>query len=217
METSVEWGNRPAGIRPLPVVSGHLALDFANTVDDPEGPKAYDHIADYAGLLGWALGRGLLDEDAALDLRRGAENHPRRATSAVRRAAALRAALIETFGALAEDRPPEVGWDQLRVFVAEAMASATVDRTREQPVLSWAYDDLDSPLRPVAAAAQQLLLAPEVRRVKRCAGYPWLFLDSSKNGSRRWCSMQDCGTHAKIERYVRRRAERRRRSSVPRR
>jgi predicted RNA-binding Zn ribbon-like protein len=210
METHIEWGNRPAGIRPLPAVSGHLALDFANTVDDPEGPEAYDHVADYSGLLGWALDQGLLEEEAAVALRETAETHPARATSAVRRAAALRAALNETFGALVEDRSPRAGWEQLRDFAAEALAAATLERTDdERPILSWSSAALDSPLFPVAAAAHQLLLAPEVRRLKRCAGCPWLFLDSSKNGSRRWCSMQDCGTHAKIQRYVKKRAEQR--------
>ncbi|MFS0885996.1 CGNR zinc finger domain-containing protein [Aeromicrobium sp. 179-A 4D2 NHS] len=46
-------------------------------------------------------------------------------------------------------------------------------------------------------------------RVKRCGRCPWLFVDRSKNASRRWCDMNDCGRAEKIERYVARRAERR--------
>jgi hypothetical protein len=58
METLAE-PPRPPGIRPLPVLGGHVALDFANTVDDPLGPARWDHVADYPALLHWAVGRGL--------------------------------------------------------------------------------------------------------------------------------------------------------------
>jgi hypothetical protein len=61
-------------------------------------------------------------------------------------------------------------------------------------------------LWPIAHAALELLTDAELHRVKRCAGCPWLFLDHSKNTSRRWCAMNDCGTHAKVRRYVARRA-----------
>ena len=62
---------------------------------------------------------------------------------------------------------------------------------------------------PLAQAALDLLTQSPSRRVKRCAGCPWLFLDGSKNASRRWCAMNICGTDEKIRRYVSRRAERR--------
>jgi predicted RNA-binding Zn ribbon-like protein len=63
-------------------------------------------------------------------------------------------------------------------------------------------------LWPVAAAAHRLLTATELSRLKRCVGCPWLFLDRSKNGSRRWCSMEFCGTEEKMRRYVRKRRAR---------
>ena len=50
------------------------------------------------------------------------------------------------------------------------------------------------PLRPVAHAAVQLLTAGELDRIKVCGGCRFLFIDESKNRSRRWCSMDDCGT-----------------------
>ena len=59
-------------------------------------------------------------------------------------------------------------------------------------------------------AAGELLTSPQLSRLKKCAGCPWVFLDQSKNLSRRWCAMDDCGTHEKILRYVARRAARRR-------
>ena len=76
----------------------------------------------------------------------------------------------------------------------------------------WAkYDqDLDRPLWPVARTAADLLTSGRLDRVRECPGADgcgWLFYDTSKNGSRRWCSMEGCGNVAKARRlYARRRA-----------
>jgi predicted RNA-binding Zn ribbon-like protein len=94
--------------------------------------------------------------------------------------------------------------------VAGAIEHAELEtRGAAARAVAWEFEELESPLWPVAHAAYDLLTGPQVHRLKRCAGCPWLFLDQSKNGSRRWCSMEICGTSEKIRRYVSRRAERR--------
>jgi predicted RNA-binding Zn ribbon-like protein len=202
METLAE-PPRPPGIRPLPVLGGHLALDFANTVDDPLGPQRWDHVADYPALLHWAVGRGL----AFPTLRVVAEARPAEAAAVVRRAAALRDALNDTFGAVIDGRPVDEAWACLRPFAVDALARMHLasDLSPE-----WDGTALDAPVWPVADAAHRLLRsADDLARLKRCAGCPWLFLDRSRNGSRRWCAMGDCGTHEKIRRYVSKRSQRR--------
>jgi predicted RNA-binding Zn ribbon-like protein len=60
------------------------------------------------------------------------------------------------------------------------------------------------PLHAVARALADLLTSPRLHRVGRCEGVGdcgWLFLDTTKNGSRRWCSMAGCGSRAKMRRY----------------
>lgn len=204
----METPELPPGIRELPVVGGDLALDFANTVDDPLGPERHDHIADYYTLLWWSVRVGVLTEQDAERLLRRAE--PRRAASVVRRAHQLRTAINLAAGAVAggsaiagTDGLP--GWDELRGTAGQAVQESELVRLR--PV--WAFETLESPLWPVASAAYELLTDPRARRIKRCAGCPWLFLDQSKNGSRRWCSMEICGTNEKMRRYVSKRAARR--------
>ena len=193
----------PAGIRELPIVGGHLALDFANTVDDPLGPRRHDHVAAYPALLEWSVRAGVIPPAAVDALARTARDRPQAATAAVHRATALRDALNATFGAVIDGTEPGSAWAELRPFVTRALGYAGLS---SGPALSWRFTDLESPLWPVAAAAFDLLTGPDVARLKRCAGCPWLFLDRSKNASRRWCSMQDCGTHEKIQRYVAKRA-----------
>jgi predicted RNA-binding Zn ribbon-like protein len=192
----------PTRPRELPIVAGNLALDFANTVDDPLGPLRYDHIADYPALLSWSVRVGTLPAPAASALVRAGA---RPAAQVVRRAADLRAALNATFGAVVDRTDIAGPWLALRPFIATALGHAGPP----DPDPSWDLAEPEAPLWPVAEAAYRLLIGPDRARLKRCAGCPWLFLDQSKNGSRRWCSMDDCGTNIKKQRYVASRAARR--------
>lgn len=198
--------------RELPIVGGHLALDFANTVDDPLGPTRHDHAATYADLIRWSLRVGTVDEQRAAQLRRAAEQAPEAAEGTLRRAHELRDVLNDLFGAVvdgADDIPAR--WTRLRPFAAAAVAAADLDNGAGPHRWSWSgADDLEGVLHPVAAAAADLLVSAELGRVKRCGRCPWLYVDRSKNRSRRWCDMADCGTAEKMGRYVARRAARRR-------
>jgi predicted RNA-binding Zn ribbon-like protein len=202
-------------VRELPIVAGDLALDFANTVDDPEGEARHDHVATYPDLIAWAVRRGAIPAEHAAPLLAAAAARPARARAAVRRAHELRAALGATFTEVAESGTvvPE-HWARLRPFAVTALGHAAVVADGHGFAFHWpepreADAELDAVLWPVAHAAVALLTGPDVARVKRCAGCPWLFVDRSRNASRRWCAMEDCGTHAKIVRYVARRAARR--------
>jgi predicted RNA-binding Zn ribbon-like protein len=223
----VQTANWTLSPRDLPIVGGHLALDFANTVDDPEGPKRHDHAGTYPDLVEWSARIGVLRPDQADALLDAAAEHPLVSSIAVRRAHALRRILIETFTEIAvnnggaaagSERPmPAAHWDELRPFVTDAVAHAELELCRE-PVdgrahatyqLTWPETTrLDVMLGPIALAALDLLTSSQLYRLKKCAGCPWVFLDQSKNLSRRWCAMNDCGTHEKIRRYVSRRAAR---------
>ena len=216
METAVEGTRTP---RELPIVGGHLALDFANTVDDPDGPERYDHAGTYPELVAWSARIGTLP-DQAKGLLTGAQEHPRARAAALKRAHQLRHVLIEIFTEIAAinggqsattaGSPPSARWGELRPFVTDAMAHAELAWDGSTYQLTWTDTTrLDAMLWPVGLAAGDLITSPQLARLKKCAGCPWLFLDQSKNLSRRWCAMNDCGTHEKIRRYVTRRAARR--------
>lgn len=196
----METASLPNGVRELPIVGGHLALDFANTVDDPLGARRFDHIAEYPALLAWSVRVGAMPAGAVDALSHAT---PDQGITVIQRAKTLRAALDQTLGALIDGADPGGPWPTLRPFIVAAVEHADLS---SGPALSWRFTEFESPLWPVAQAAYELLTGPDVARLKRCAGCPWLFLDRSKNASRRWCSMRDCGTHEKIQRYVSRRA-----------
>jgi predicted RNA-binding Zn ribbon-like protein len=217
VESAVQATRTP---RDLPVVGGHLALDFANTVDDPEGPERYDHAGTYPELVAWSARIGVLRPGQAEALLTAAQEHPRARSAALKRAHLLRDILIEIFTEIAAvnsghsaatgESTPAARWAELRPFVMGAMAHAELAWNGSTYQLTWADTTrMDAMLWPVGSAAGDLITSAQLSRVKKCAGCPWLFLDQSKNLSRRWCAMNDCGTQEKIRRYVTRRAARR--------
>ena len=82
-----------------------------------------------------------------------------------------------------------------------AVERAELVRRESGFVLAWDGDHLERPLWPRAVSAVDLLRHGPLDRLKACEDCPWLFLDTSRNHSRRWCSMEDCGTRVKMRRY----------------
>lgn len=198
-------------VRPLPVVAGNLALDFANTVDDPNGPARFDHIQDLPLLLTWARTAQLVSQPEYEELAALARDQPVVAASGLRRAHALRRAVQSVFGAIADgEHIPEQPWRDLRRMVADAIGHAELIGDEAHVELVWPPRGLDAVLWPIAYAAHELLTGRALGRVKRCDACPWLYVDQSKNSSRRWCTMDDCGKQVKMRRYVERRAAKRR-------
>ena len=186
------------------LVGGDLALDFINTRSGPPfGPAVDDVLTGYAELVAWSVYSGALDEREAGRATRLARKDPAAAAEVFAHALRLRDDLDAIFRALATARPPgRDALSRLRDDEADALAHARLER-RDSFEWSW-HDDrtLGRVIRPVAHAATQLLIGEGLDRIKVCGGCRFIFADESKNRSRRWCSMEDCGTAEKMRRYV---------------
>lgn len=207
----------PAGTMKL--VGGDPCLDFVNTVGgrvaaEGSSPAATlvreDKLRSYADLLAWARHAALVSGNSARELGRRARRRPREASRVLSRAVAAREALHRVLVSLTRERPPEA-----RDLAALNVELAAV-RRRERLVpgpggLRWesteAGSRLDSVLWPVWRAAAALLTSGDLSRLRRCGGEGcgWLFLDRSRNRSRQWCTMEDCGNVSKVRRFRQRR------------
>jgi predicted RNA-binding Zn ribbon-like protein len=195
----------------VPLEGGHLALDFVNTVgglrDDP--PSADEELFDsYNDVATWCARLGVISEREAGSLRAAARRDERAAKRALRRTIELRDDLLyPIFRTLADGEEPPPGLLE-RVLEEErtALAGARLARTETAFDLRWpACDDLIDPLHPIVHAAVDLLTTGPLDRVGTCGNCRWLFLDQSRNRSRRWCSMDECGIQMKHARFVERR------------
>ncbi len=187
--------------------SQRLCLDFSNTLEWHASNHPIEKLHSYGDLVSWAQGMELLTEDDGHELRREAKRRPDKATKVLRRAIALREAIYRVFSAVAGDRLPK---DSDLTILNEELARAWIrlQLTYKADNFVWGWTgggtDLDRVLWPVARSAADLLTSEERARVGQCAddrGCGWLFLDMSRNRSRRWCDMRDCGNRAKAKRH----------------
>lgn len=186
----------------------HLALDFANTMTERHMPEPVERLPAYSDLVDFARQRGLIDQPRADALVARGTRHPVRAGRVRAQAIELREAIYRMFAAVA--RGQGAGQDDLDRLNAE------MGRLRLRPNLSlgWAQESgsLDDFLGAVVLAAVELASIEEERsRVRICEApdCDWLFYDGSRNRSRRWCDMRQCGNRMKARRhYQRSRGER---------
>ncbi len=198
----------PAHIAAQRIVGGNLALDLLNTQNGPAGGAPEDDaLRDYGDVVAWGVYVGMLSPDEADELHRRSRRHPDAARTVHIRVLATRAYLYEVFAAIANGRtPPAAAIGRLRRDEAEALTHAELVRVEDAYEWRWTDDDLARPLWRVIHEALTLLTDGPLDRVKGCATCRFHFLDLSKNRSRRWCSMDDCGTADKMRKYVARRA-----------
>lgn len=190
----------------LTLVGGRLCLDFVNTVDAYE-PFLGDRLDSYADLVWWVLRVAALGEAEAATLFAAADAEPDRAAEVLARAVTVRAAL---FRVIVATRAGEAADGADLAVVNDALARA-LGHQRIVPAehgFAWSWEDaadLERVLWPVVRDAADLLVSGELRRVGKCCGEncDWLYLDTSRNRSRRWCDMQSCGNRAKARRHYR--------------
>ena len=187
---------------------GALCLDFANTWEDRQREEE-EHLHAYPDVLAFAVQTGIVDPGRASAMARRADGDPAAAGRAFAAARELRDAIYRLFSAVAAGRePPADGLERLNAILPEALAGARVERRGVGFEWAWAdpADRLESPLRPIARSAADLLTSERLGRIRECDGRTctWLFLDQSRNRSRRWCSMETCGNRAKVRRHYRR-------------
>jgi predicted RNA-binding Zn ribbon-like protein len=202
---NVHEGLNTAAIDDLGLVGGSCCLDFTNTVNWRASDNPNDRIQTYGDLVHWAMHADLITPSEARELSALAAQKPANASRALRSAIDLREIVFSIFWAIASGTGPS--GEDLVLFnrhLARAMSKSAIMRENGRYVIGFTHSqELDRMLAPIAWSAAELLMDPRSSKVKECSGETcgWLFVDTSKNHSRRWCEMRDCGNRAKAKRH----------------
>jgi predicted RNA-binding Zn ribbon-like protein len=212
------------------LVAGALCLDFVNTVGDRSGTRRYvrNYLQHFEDVIAWGLQTSTLGERDATALHALAAQHADAAAMALTRAVDLRETLHAVFAPIAAGRP--IKRDALATLnerLPALLAQSRLAITPDDLVCHWTFDathvdpvgasrDLhaqhphpqeiggfDRVIWSVARSAADLLTSGDLRYVHQCAleTCGWLFLDLSKNKTRRWCAMKMCGNKAKVRHH----------------
>ena len=200
-------GSQPAGDAPSPPPQGEVArfdyaLELANTPGPIEGASG-DRLRTPEQLLAWLSARGLAGERLE-----ELATSPPAASLLLEEARRLRDAIARALEAFRDRRgvAPDAVYGIDRVLAERCVSH----RLRGEGARLRLGEEVSAPslaslLAPVALSAAELLTRADPRRVRRCAAADcsaW-FVDVSKGGRRRWCSMATCGNRAKAARHRR--------------
>ena len=189
----------------LEIVGGALCLDFVNTINSRLMPE-HDYLVHYSDLVGWANKVGILSPTQSNQLQKRAKQNVQKAENTLGEARMLRELLYRLFSNAAKgSEPNKKDMETFVISYGEAISRGQFLKTDDYYTTTWKVDEVsDALLWPIVHSAGELLLSSELRQVKECPGCGWLFLDTSKNQSRRWCSMNTCGARDKMRRYHKR-------------
>jgi predicted RNA-binding Zn ribbon-like protein len=193
-------------IEDVPHLGGTLCLDFVNTVEPRNAAEQIDLLQERDDVLRWGAVAGILERPARRKAR-ASQLSEAEAAEELARARALREAVYAAGSAAAHGgRPGSRALAAIQAAFAQAMARSELTDLDGEYGWRSSADGVDLVLDAVAKDAVDLLLSPSRTRIKECGGCGWLFVDATKSGTRRWCSMAVCGTRAKVGRHRARRS-----------
>ena len=188
------------------ILAGERCLDLVNTLDNrPVPEKELELLPDYASFAMWAEQAGIISRQKRQRLCEVALADPARATNVLSWVIELRESLYRIFDRIVgEQQPPKSDLDLVAHFLAQSYRAVRFRSTHGVYQLDWQDgEQLESPLWPIVRSASSLLTSPDLKLVRKCSVETcrWLFVDRSKNHSRRWCDMKICGNRTKARKY----------------
>jgi predicted RNA-binding Zn ribbon-like protein len=190
-------------------IAGALCLEFANTIHDSRAKDTREELREMSDLLQWAKEAGLLSAPKHDFLIARYTSKPREAAAALAKAVAFRDLLLSIFASIANARPvSSARLAELNAALAQFPGLLRVQRNADRIQAEWtsATDGLEQILFAVLTSAAELLASDRLKRIRECASADctWLFIDMSRNRTRRWCDMKGCGNRMKARRHYRR-------------
>lgn len=192
--------------------AGHLALDFVNTLEWRNGKSPNERLNRVPDLIDWAVESGMIGEEQAKGLERAVIKKPEIAKNWFTRILKTRETVYRIFSVISiSGAPSKTDFDQFNSILAQSMAQSRLERENDHYRWAWKGDDdsLELLLWSIARSAADLLTSPDLHKLGECAddrGCAYLFMDESRNHSRRWCSMEGCGNRAKARRHYERKS-----------
>jgi predicted RNA-binding Zn ribbon-like protein len=188
-------------------VGGNLCLDFTNTVEFRGSDECLEFLRSYTSVLAWCWRNRLVDDAEMERLHALSVRQTGEAEAVFQSAVDLRETIYRLCKAvIAGDSPAPNDLEFLNQMLARVQPQRRLESSDGGFAWAWVQsDDLAHILAPVALAAAELLVSDDLQRVRQCPNCGWLFVDTSRNHSRRWCSMDFCGSKIKSRRQYERR------------
>jgi predicted RNA-binding Zn ribbon-like protein len=187
-------------------IAGAVCLDFANTIHNARAEDKEEELHAIVDLLQWAKEAGMLSSTDNDRLAAHYSRSSREAAATFTKAITIRNLVLSIFIGVANGRSlPAQRLAELNAALSQFPGLLRVNKHSERIEREWTStaEGLQQVLFAVLTSAAELLASDRVRRVRECASADctWLFVDDSRNRSRRWCEMRACGNRMKARRH----------------
>lgn len=193
----------PSRAGSLDLVGCELALDFTNTSSGRGAPSHQEHLRGYADVVNWAEHAKVVTPEDADFVRTAIGGNARESHRLFVSAVETRELVWAVASAVADARAvPEELRQKLTSAHAQHLSHAHMEVRDGAYIWAWSVrrSIASAILGPITLSALTLLMEKDLSRTKRCEGHEcgWLFFDTTKNKTRRWCEMRVCGNRAKV-------------------
>lgn len=197
-------------IKNLQLDGGCAVFDFTNTVNTRTSSPAHDYLKNYRDVLEWSEKVMLLEPERIARLSKQAAKHKQQREMAFAKVIHARDVLYRLFSKIAANLAPEPRTlDAFNALLSECFGKLqlSISSAHAKPNFFDESLSLDEPLRIIMKSAYDILTDEPFTRLKECPNCGWLFVDKTKNGKRRWCDMEVCGSRDKAKRYYHRKKD----------
>jgi predicted RNA-binding Zn ribbon-like protein len=190
-------------LKTLPLDGGTLPFDFINTVYAWKGENLHEYLISYEEFLKWCAKVKMLPVTLLTKLEKFASKHPLKKEQAFAQIKDARQLLYHFFSGVASSGIEHSLLKQYNTLLSVALEHFEWQTVKRNLHFILKKDDTDLllPLWVIINSSHQLLLEMDFGRIKECSRCGWIFLDETKNNSRRWCNPSTCGSVEKMNRY----------------
>lgn len=189
----------------LSFLGGNLSLDFVNTVHDRHEEPLRDLLINYLDLVTWVyFADAITDSQKENLLKIGLENQGS-ADQIYKDALQLREAFYDfVLNLINQDEAITAHIQLINQWLSRTFSNLELAQLNGHFVLDWNTEnfELESVLWPIIRAFADLVTSEDINCIKQCGNCGYLFVDNSKNNSRKWCSMEICGNRVKARRFA---------------
>lgn len=187
-------------INSISLDGGTPCFHFINTVHNWVDEVVPDYLLSPIDVVMWAKKAKIINGALLTSLESWTLSNPKHSEQGLIRTKALREVMHKIFYAISHQKrvnPNDL--EKFNGFLSDLLPSLRINFLGGVFVDKWEFSEksFDCVLGPVVKDAYDLLLSNKLSRIKNCPNCGWIFLDNSKNSSRRWCSMKSCGSNVK--------------------
>jgi predicted RNA-binding Zn ribbon-like protein len=202
--------SKTRSIGTMTIDGGCVCFNFVNTVHSRVEEDKYDYLNSYDDLIEWMKKIKLLPAEKLKDLKKLAAWDNKAAEKALIKIKKQRELLYNFFSPVIHNMGPEdTVVKSINKTLSDSLSALSFNykNGKLKLELNNSSSDFYEPLKIIYKDVFDIIIAIPQNRLKECKACGWLFLDKSKNNSRTWCSMQNCGSLEKAKRYYYRKRE----------